>query len=138
MLFELNRSPWPLLRREALLLIKLALPMMVAQIAQVATGFVDTVMAGRVSTGDLAAVSLGASVFITVYVTLIGVAGHGSKLAVDLPRLFDPTFSTKSRGSGMGLAAARRAVEEHGGRLVAERSARGGLRIGFVLPAAAR
>jgi nitrogen-specific signal transduction histidine kinase len=61
-----------------------------------------------------------------------GVADH------DLPRLFDPTFSTKSRGSGMGLAAARRAVEEHGGRLVAERSARGGLRIGFVLPAAAR
>lgn len=56
----------------------------------------------------------------------------------DLPRLFDPTFSTKSRGSGMGLAAARRAVEEQGGRLLAERSARGGLRIGFLLPAARR
>ena len=56
----------------------------------------------------------------------------------DLARLFDPTFSTKSRGSGMGLAAARRAVEEHGGQLFAERSARGGLRIGFVLPAAGR
>jgi signal transduction histidine kinase len=56
----------------------------------------------------------------------------------DLPRLFDPSFSTKSRGSGMGLAAARRAVEEHGGQLLAERSVRGGLRIGFVLPAAGR
>jgi signal transduction histidine kinase len=56
----------------------------------------------------------------------------------DLSRLFDPSFSTKSRGSGMGLAAARRAVEEHGGSLFAERSARGGLRIGFVLPAAGR
>lgn len=56
----------------------------------------------------------------------------------DLVRLFDPTFSTKSRGSGMGLAAARRAVEEHGGRLFAERSTRGGLRIGFVLPSAGR
>lgn len=56
----------------------------------------------------------------------------------DLPRLFDPTFSTKSRGSGMGLAAARRAVEEQGGRLFARRSSRGGLHIGFVLPAAAR
>lgn len=54
----------------------------------------------------------------------------------DLHRLFDPSFSTKSRGSGMGLAAARRAVEENGGRLIAERSLRGGLRIGFVLPAA--
>jgi signal transduction histidine kinase len=38
----------------------------------------------------------------------------------------------------MGLAAARRAVEEHGGRLFAERSARGGLLIGFVLPVPAR
>jgi two-component system nitrogen regulation sensor histidine kinase NtrY len=56
----------------------------------------------------------------------------------DLPRLFDPAFSTKSRGSGMGLAAARRAVEEHGGRLLAERSCRGGLRIGFLLPASGR
>jgi len=56
----------------------------------------------------------------------------------DLPRLFDPSFSTKSRGSGMGLAAARRAVEEHDGRLFAERSVRGGLRIGFVLSAPGR
>ncbi len=54
----------------------------------------------------------------------------------DLHRIFDPSFSTKSRGSGMGLAAARRAVEEHGGSLLAERSPLGGLRIGFVLPAA--
>ena len=46
---------------------------------------------------------------------------------IDLHRIFDPSFSTKSRGSGMGLAAARRAVEEQGGRLLAERSPRGGL-----------
>lgn len=54
----------------------------------------------------------------------------------DLHRIFDPCFSTKLRGSGMGLAAARRAVEENGGRLIAERSPLGGLRIGFVLPTA--
>lgn len=57
-------------------------------------------------------------------------------LEADLHRIFDPSFSTKSRGSGMGLAAARRAVEVHGGWLLAERSRLGGLRIGFVLPAA--
>ncbi|MGL6047496.1 MAG: MATE family efflux transporter, partial [Vogesella sp.] len=74
MLFDLNRTPVATLRQEAHTLGKLALPMMVAQIAQVATGFVDTVMAGHVSTDDLAAVSLGSSVFITVYVTLMGVA----------------------------------------------------------------
>jgi len=74
MLFELNRTQWRVMRHEAVLLIQLALPMMVAQMAQVGTGFVDTVMAGRVGTADLAAVSLGASVFVTMYVTLIGVA----------------------------------------------------------------
>ncbi|POA99336.1 multidrug efflux MATE transporter NorM [Chromobacterium sinusclupearum] len=73
MLFELNRAPRHEIMAEARQIARLALPMMIAQIAQVATGFVDTVMAGRVGTDDLAAVSLGASVFITVYVTLMGV-----------------------------------------------------------------
>lgn len=73
MLFELNRAPRGAIASEARALIHLALPMMIAQVAQVGTGFVDTVMAGNVSTDDLAAVSLGSSVFITVYVTLMGV-----------------------------------------------------------------
>jgi nitrogen fixation/metabolism regulation signal transduction histidine kinase len=50
-------------------------------------------------------------------------------------RLFEPAFSTKSRGSGMGLAAVRRTVERHGGAVFAEPRAGGGLVIGFTLPA---
>ncbi len=50
-------------------------------------------------------------------------------------RLFEPAFSTKSRGSGMGLATVRRAVERHGGAVFAEPSPGGGLTVGFVLPA---
>ncbi|MDF0605227.1 MATE family efflux transporter [Neisseriaceae bacterium TC5R-5] len=73
MFFGLAHAPAGAISQEARYLSKLALPMMVAQIAQVATGFVDTVMASRVSTDDLAAVSLGASIFITCYVTLMGV-----------------------------------------------------------------
>ena len=52
-----------------------------------------------------------------------------------LDRLFEPAFSTKSRGSGMGLASVRRAVERHGGTVFAEPVPGGGLAIGFVLPA---
>ncbi|MDR3425931.1 MULTISPECIES: MATE family efflux transporter [Silvimonas] len=58
----------------------LAWPIMIGQLAQVGTAFVDAVMAGHVSAGDLAAVSVGASVWITVIVTMIGLLLASSPL----------------------------------------------------------
>ncbi|MDL1952334.1 HAMP domain-containing protein, partial [Acidobacteria bacterium ACD] len=52
-----------------------------------------------------------------------------------LVSLFDPSFSTKARGSGMGLAAARRVVERQGGTVFARPREGGGLSIGFVFAA---
>lgn len=47
--------------------------MLIAQLAVVANGAIDTVMAGRLSAVDLAAVGIGASVYVTVFVTVMGV-----------------------------------------------------------------
>lgn len=51
----------------------LATPIIVAQFAQTANGFVDTVMAGRVSPNDLAAVAVGSAIWVPVFLFLVGV-----------------------------------------------------------------
>ena len=60
-------------RVELRTLFALALPMMVAQLANTAMGFVDTLMAGRVSPRDLAAVALGNSIWVPVFLLLTGI-----------------------------------------------------------------
>lgn len=54
-------------------LLSLTIPMFLAQLAQSLMGFIDTVMAGRLSTDDLAATGLGAGIWIVIYVLLLGV-----------------------------------------------------------------
>ena len=52
-------------------------------------------------------------------------------------RLFAPFFTTKARGSGLGLATARRIVEAHHGVIAAREAPGGGLQVVVELPHAA-
>jgi two-component system, NtrC family, sensor histidine kinase HydH len=49
---------------------------------------------------------------------LVHVTDTGSGIPLEVqPRIFDPYFSTKKTGTGLGLPTVRRVVEEHGGSL---------------------
>ena len=51
----------------------LAWPVLVAQLAVMAYSVIDTMMVGRYATDDLAAVGIGASIYFSVFVALMGV-----------------------------------------------------------------
>jgi signal transduction histidine kinase len=50
-------------------------------------------------------------------------------------RLFEPFVTTRANGSGLGLAVAKRIVEEHGGQILLGDAPGGGARVEVRLPA---
>ena len=70
---------------------------------------------------------------------VIAVSDRGPGIAADaLPRIFEPYFTTKRTGTGVGLAVAKNIVEGLGGRITAEPGPDGtGTTIRIVLPAPA-
>ena len=52
---------------------RLGWPMFVGQIAVMANGFIDTLMAGRYSTVDLAGIGVGASIYMSIFVAMMGI-----------------------------------------------------------------
>jgi signal transduction histidine kinase len=55
--------------------------------------------------------------------------------ASDIDQIFQPMFTTKTRGMGMGLSICRRIIRAHGGRIWAAKSGAAGLIFCFALPA---
>ena len=60
-------------RKLAYEICRLAWPVLIAQLAVMAYAVIDTMMAGRFATDDLAAVGIGASIYFSVFVALMGV-----------------------------------------------------------------
>ena len=69
--------------------------------------------------------------------TTVAVAVQDSGTGIDekdTDRIFEPFYTTKAEGLGMGLAIARTIVDAHGGRLVATNNEHGGATVHFTLP----
>lgn len=62
----------------------LAWPVLIGQLAVIAFGVLDTAMAGRASAADLAAIGLGGSIYVTIYISLMGVLQALSPIAGQL------------------------------------------------------
>jgi PAS domain S-box-containing protein len=66
----------------------------------------------------------------------ISVADNGPGVPESqVQRLFEPFYTTKSLGLGLGLAISRTIVEDHDGKIVAALNPNGGLTLRFTLPA---
>ncbi len=66
---------------------------------------------------------------------MVGVADHGSGIAQDVAEhLFEPFYSTKPEGMGMGLNICRSIIEFHQGRLWVDDNLDGGTIFRFTLP----
>lgn len=84
--------PYP---QEISKILKLSLPLFIAQFAQTAMGFVDTIMAGGVSANDMAAVSIAASIWLPCILFGVGILmalipltaqAHGANRLAEIPR----------------------------------------------------
>jgi signal transduction histidine kinase len=67
--------------------------------------------------------------------TVVEDAGRGFP-AEDLPRIFEPFFSRRPGGTGLGLALVQRIVEQHGGSVTAGNRPEGGAAVVVRLPLA--
>jgi multidrug resistance protein, MATE family len=92
-------------RHEAMLLLKLTGPILLAQLSQTSMSFVDTVMAGRVGPVDLAAVAVGSSLFFPIFLFLVGLLTAVTPLVAQAHGRRDPDdiFHSLQQGIVVGL-----------------------------------
>ena len=80
---------------------------------------------------------IGVSLTVENNQAKLTVADSGCGIAPEnLPKIFDPYFTTKSTGTGLGLALSAQIIEEHGGKIAAHSEPRRGARLECFLPLA--
>jgi multidrug resistance protein, MATE family len=86
----------------------IAVPLVAANLAQIAMGFTNTVMVGRLGGVPLAAAGLGGSLYFTIGITLQGVVTALAPLAAHALGAGDREGAARIAGQGLALALIRR------------------------------
>jgi signal transduction histidine kinase len=65
----------------------------------------------------------------------VAICDNGPGVPADvLTRVFDPFFTTKTKGTGLGMAIAKRIVDAHSGRIDISNRPEGGAQVNITLP----
>ncbi len=108
------------------------------QIEQVIVNILINAMDAMPSGGEVVFSTLfkkDESLFEKVQFIKIEVQDTGTGIPKDqLPIIFDPFFSTKEAGTGIGLPLSQKIIENHGGRIMANSQEGRGTRISLELP----
>ncbi len=98
-----------------------------ARLRQVLVNLLDNAVAAGPPVRATVSTSDGALIF--------DIEDHGPGVSPgDTEKIFEPFFTRKARGTGLGLAVAKRVVEQHGGTITAGAAPGGGARFRVSLP----
>lgn len=92
------------LKVESSLLLKLALPILFAQLALTGLGVVDTLMSGQVGTNDLAAIGLGTSIMLPIFMFSTGILLAITPLVAKACGESKPQYITQYLNQGLWLS----------------------------------
>jgi signal transduction histidine kinase len=81
----------------------------------------------------------GGTISISIYwegnCLVISIKDEGAGIdSKDLPRIFDPFFTAKPQGSGLGLTTVNRIVRDHGGQVKVSSKAGAGTEVKLCIP----
>ena len=93
------------------------------------TNAIQAMPAGGVLIVEVGAVGLDGRFAVKVHDTGVGIS------AADLPRIFDPFFSRRDQGTGLGLTVTARIVQNHEGTIEVKSEPEVGTIITVALPA---
>ncbi|MDP1993140.1 MAG: ATP-binding protein [Syntrophales bacterium] len=111
------------------------LPEIVGDPQQLQQVFLNLLLNAAEAIGESGNITVKTGHDMQVKTVSISLKDTGSGIAAELQeKIFQPFFTTKGKGTGLGLAVSKRIVEEHGGNIKVANNVDGGVTFTITLP----